>query len=82
MGVLPAPPQLVIFDCDGVLVDSEPIANRILAAAINRLGHSISEVQTRTAMVGHSMVQVMKKILADDRKAPQDDWRLDLQRET
>ena len=23
--------ELVIFDCDGVLVDSEPIANRILA---------------------------------------------------
>ncbi len=23
--------ELVIFDCDGVLVDSEPISNRILA---------------------------------------------------
>ena len=22
--------ELVIFDCDGVLVDSEPIANRVL----------------------------------------------------
>ena len=22
---------LVIFDCDGVLIDSEPIANRVLA---------------------------------------------------
>ena len=25
-------PSLVIFDCDGVLVDSEPITNRELAA--------------------------------------------------
>lgn len=29
---------LVIFDCDGVLVDSEPISNRILAAAITSAG--------------------------------------------
>ncbi|MSP42287.1 MAG: HAD family hydrolase [Alphaproteobacteria bacterium] len=82
MGVLPAPPQLVIFDCDGVLVDSEPIANRILAAAINRLGYSISVAQTRTAMVGHSMVQVMEKISQMTGKPLQDDWRVDLQRET
>jgi HAD superfamily hydrolase (TIGR01509 family) len=29
---------LVIFDCDGVLVDSEPISNRLLAAAITNAG--------------------------------------------
>ena len=29
---------LVIFDCDGVLVDSEPISNRILAADITAAG--------------------------------------------
>jgi beta-phosphoglucomutase-like phosphatase (HAD superfamily) len=26
--------QLVIFDCDGVLVDSEVISNRVLAAML------------------------------------------------
>jgi len=30
--------QLVIFDCDGVLVDSEPISNRVLAAALTAEG--------------------------------------------
>lgn len=30
--------ELVIFDCDGVLVDSEPISNRILAEHLTRLG--------------------------------------------
>jgi HAD superfamily hydrolase (TIGR01509 family) len=30
--------ELVIFDCDGVLVDSEPIANRVLARALTELG--------------------------------------------
>ncbi|MBT2384392.1 HAD family phosphatase [Streptomyces sp. ISL-11] len=31
--------DLVIFDNDGVLVDSEPIANTILAAYLSELGH-------------------------------------------
>lgn len=31
--------DLVIFDNDGVLVDSEPIANRVLAAYLTELGH-------------------------------------------
>jgi HAD superfamily hydrolase (TIGR01509 family) len=30
--------ELVIFDCDGVLVDSEPIANRVLAQALTEIG--------------------------------------------
>jgi HAD superfamily hydrolase (TIGR01509 family) len=30
--------DLVIFDCDGVLVDSEPIANRVLAESLSELG--------------------------------------------
>ena len=30
--------ELVIFDCDGVLVDSEPIANRVLAQSLSEIG--------------------------------------------
>ena len=30
--------ELVIFDCDGVLVDSEPISNRILAERLTAIG--------------------------------------------
>ncbi len=30
--------RLVIFDCDGVLIDSEPVVNRIVAAELTRLG--------------------------------------------
>ena len=30
--------DLVIFDCDGVLVDSEPLSNAVLAAALTRAG--------------------------------------------
>ncbi len=31
---------LVIFDCDGVLIDSETIAARVHAEALGRLGHA------------------------------------------
>lgn len=82
MTVRQALPGLVIFDCDGVLVDSEPVANRILAAAINRLGYAISLSETRAAFVGHSMVQVMQKIEHTTGKSLPEDWRENLQRET
>jgi len=32
------PPSLIIFDCDGVLVDSEGLASRVMANAICELG--------------------------------------------
>ena len=34
--------ELVIFDCDGVLIDSEPIANRVLARSLTELGRPTS----------------------------------------
>lgn len=36
--VLRPPVDLVIFDCDGVLVDSEPLSNAVLAEALTRAG--------------------------------------------
>jgi hypothetical protein len=34
----PSPPELVVFDCDGVLVDSKPVATAVLADALTRVG--------------------------------------------
>jgi beta-phosphoglucomutase-like phosphatase (HAD superfamily) len=31
-------PELVIFDCDGVLVDSERLSTAVLAAALSAVG--------------------------------------------
>jgi HAD superfamily hydrolase (TIGR01509 family) len=47
--------DLIIFDCDGVLVDSESIANRILAGMLNELGLPIGFEEARQAFVGRSM---------------------------
>ena len=57
-------PSLVIFDCDGVLVDSEGIANRVLAEAVTRLGHDMDEAGSRREFVGLSMTSVMARIEA------------------
>ena len=39
--------DLVIFDCDGVLVDSEGISNRVLAEALNGEGLATTPEQAR-----------------------------------
>jgi HAD superfamily hydrolase (TIGR01509 family) len=46
--------MLVIFDCDGVLVDSEPLSNRALAEALTAAGHPISTEETIAAFMGRS----------------------------
>jgi len=48
-------PDLIIFDCDGVLVDSEPISNRILCRMLNEIGLAIDLEETVRVFVGRSM---------------------------
>jgi len=48
------PIELVIFDCDGVLVDSERIAVRIMATVFERLGHPLTEAEIIERYVGQS----------------------------
>lgn len=47
-------PELLIFDCDGVLIDSEPLASRLLARALHRAGVEISVVETFRRFTGVS----------------------------
>lgn len=48
------PPELVIFDCDGVLVDSETIAVPIDAAILEQYGIRITEAEIIDRFVGRS----------------------------
>lgn len=59
---MPAAPGLVIFDCDGVLVDSEAIANREFCAMLNRVGVAITLAETVDLLVGLSMPACIRLI--------------------
>ncbi len=48
-------PDLVIFDCDGVLVDSEPVTNQILVDNLARYGLQITLADCMTLFVGGTM---------------------------
>jgi HAD superfamily hydrolase (TIGR01509 family) len=47
-------PELVIFDCDGVLVDSEPLAIRIDAIMLAEVGMQLSPEEIVDRFVGRS----------------------------
>jgi HAD superfamily hydrolase (TIGR01509 family) len=53
---------LVIFDCDGVLVDSELITNRVFTQMLNELGVVISKEEAFETFVGRSMAQCLEII--------------------
>lgn len=55
---------LVIFDCDGVLVDTEPLSNALLAEALEDLGLSLTVPETRHAFIGLSWPDVVARIEA------------------
>ena len=46
--------DLVIFDCDGVLVDSEPLSNRILAERLTAIGLPTTTEQSIQDYMGRS----------------------------
>jgi HAD superfamily hydrolase (TIGR01509 family) len=60
----PAPPALVIFDCDGVLVDSERLAVEIDVRAIGALGWTITREEVIERHVGRSTADVIADIEA------------------
>lgn len=54
--------RLVIFDCDGVLVDSELITNRVFAEMLNELGMPVTLEDMFEQFVGRSMAQCCELI--------------------
>lgn len=54
--------DLVIFDCDGVLVDSEPLSNTVMAEHITRLGWTMSGANAIDRFKGFTMAQVHQAI--------------------
>jgi beta-phosphoglucomutase-like phosphatase (HAD superfamily) len=54
----PAPLRLVIFDCDGVLVDSEGPANRVVAEEATKLGLPMDEAESTRLFMGFRLSDI------------------------
>lgn len=57
-------PTLLIFDCDGVLIESEPLAIRIEVAELTKLGWPITEAEVIERFVGRSEQFICAEIAA------------------
>lgn len=64
--------MLILFDCDGVLVDSEIIANRVMAAHLSAHGYPITGAQTRERFIGRTIPTIMKMVADEGVDLPDD----------
>ena len=60
-----SPIDLIIFDCDGVLVDSEILSKRVLLAMLKDLGANVSDDYYYAHFLGYNFEHVTAKVLAD-----------------
>lgn len=60
------PPELVIFDCDGVLVDTETVANHRLSAIIAEHGLDLTMAECRKRFMGRTMKSVRDMLLEEE----------------
>lgn len=56
--------NLLIFDCDGVLVDSEPLANAILAETLTALGRPMTAAESMRTQIGRSLADILRETSA------------------
>ncbi len=72
------PLGLVIFDCDGVLVDSETVANTALAHALTQLGWQMTAAETEACFIGLNLEAMVPIIEVQLNRALPSDWVADM----
>lgn len=68
------PLGLVIFDCDGVLVDSEPVANRVVSEFVTAAGWAMTAEECERQFIGLNLEAMVPLIEAELGKALPRDW--------
>lgn len=71
-------PELIIFDCDGVLIDSETIASKLVARNLTALGWKMTTEEAMRRFIGMSIVDMQPMIEARLRRRLPPSWRGDL----
>lgn len=54
--------NLIIFDCDGVLVDTEPLTNRVLAQTVSEAGWEIDAQYSVTHFKGRNLKDIHQDV--------------------
>ncbi|MBL1430310.1 MAG: HAD family phosphatase [Robiginitomaculum sp.] len=67
-------PQLIIFDCDGVLVDSEPLTNVVLARMISDAGWPMDGHECGAQLDGRTIKSVIQVVEQKIKRQLPDDW--------
>jgi HAD superfamily hydrolase (TIGR01509 family) len=73
--------ELVIFDCDGTLVDSERLAVRVDSKLITELGWPMRPDDVARLFVGHSRQYMREQIEARLGRALPDNWQAPFEKE-
>ncbi|MFB9365970.1 HAD family hydrolase [Kitasatospora sp. NPDC001664] len=73
------PVELVVFDCDGVLLDSERLAVRVDAVVLAALGWELSEEEIVHRFVGRSHAYMTSEIEAHLGRALPEGWDAEFQ---
>ena len=71
--------RLVIFDCDGVLVDSEPVSNRIIAADLTARGWPMPTEEATRRFLGLTLPAMRPTVEAQLGHALPPSWEAALQ---
>ena len=64
----------VLFDCDGVLVDSEPLTNGVLRDMLEESGWSMTPAECMAYFVGKAVRDERVAIEAHTRQPLTEDW--------
>ena len=62
--------EAILFDCDGVLVDSEPITNGVLCAMLNEAGWALSSEECMRLFIGKTVRSEAARIAAHEGERP------------
>ena len=72
------PPDLIIFDCDGVLIDSEGVASSVVAENLTALGWAMDAPEAMRLFMGMSITDMVPMIETRLNRALPENWRPDL----
>jgi HAD superfamily hydrolase (TIGR01509 family) len=73
---------LTIFDCDGVLVDSEAAANRVMVEMLAGIGFEIGLADCMARFVGKSMATVQAEVVEETGRAFPPGWTEEIRART